>query len=559
MPTVLSSPSGSRFRVTRILGRGQFGTVYQVETTTASPTIPVGTAFALKSICCKGASERARTETKREVEILRLNSDKLTAHKNIIKYHDSWFRGPDLCILMEFAPNGTLEGYIRSNMSAGTPILEDEVTHFLKQLASALHHCHTYMCVIHRDLKPANILIDNMGHLKLGDFGISKRLGVDACCATQAGTPLYMPPEMLSGKTYTFSADIWMLGCVLHEIMIFHTPFAPPSVSLTSIPALFRRIQTQPVDTSLISQRYSTNLCRALCWMLSKKAENRPIASDVLALFVMHAPPANVAPELMQNAASSIQKAFRGSRKTAVGAPELPPVDAPVLAPTPNSAIPSDQADAVEATVIISERTKPPTTNIDMVYGVGAADVANVGVARNAPPRKIVPRRPPAAHPIHRHDPVAMPASYVENHDAVVAVKAIQGLFRRSRANMAHDADAPGHMDHMHMERVIGGGAVPADDAVAAGMYRDRSAVRNAKDVGNRNRLMRLAEPKGYPWDKPAGYPWDKPAGKPCGAPPLFRAQPRPHLPPSRFVPVPGQYGVPPNAKPCSSPRPAWV
>jgi len=65
--------------------------------------------------------------------------------------------------------------------------------------------------------------------LKLGDFGISKKLeSTTDFTKTTVGTPFYLPPEMLDRKNYehyNFAIDIWMLGCVLYELCTFEKPF----------------------------------------------------------------------------------------------------------------------------------------------------------------------------------------------------------------------------------------------------------------------------------------------------------------------------------------------
>ena len=55
--------------------------------------------------------------------------------------------------------------------------------------------------------------------LKLGDFGISKRLNNTAELAkTAIGTPYYLSPEICRQKRYNFKSDVWSLGCVLYEM-----------------------------------------------------------------------------------------------------------------------------------------------------------------------------------------------------------------------------------------------------------------------------------------------------------------------------------------------------
>ena len=74
-------------------------------------------------------------------------------------------------------------------------------------------------------MKTQNLFLSNNDVIKLGDFGISKYLGDDKDTRTQCGTPYYMPPEVVKGNPYDKKADIWSLGCVLYELIMYKRPF----------------------------------------------------------------------------------------------------------------------------------------------------------------------------------------------------------------------------------------------------------------------------------------------------------------------------------------------
>jgi len=64
------------------------------------------------------------------------------------------------------------------------------------------------------------------GIIKLGDFGISKKLDPEYLFTnTSLGTPFYLSPEICRNSAYNFKTDIWMLGCLLHEICTLDKPF----------------------------------------------------------------------------------------------------------------------------------------------------------------------------------------------------------------------------------------------------------------------------------------------------------------------------------------------
>ncbi len=80
---------------------------------------------------------------------------------------------------------------------------------------------------MYRDLKPENVMICENGYLKLIDMGICKKLNNKTCRKTFTiiDTPNYMAPEILSGKDYNYSVDVWSLGVVLYEFMAGYVPF----------------------------------------------------------------------------------------------------------------------------------------------------------------------------------------------------------------------------------------------------------------------------------------------------------------------------------------------
>lgn len=74
--------------------------------------------------------------------------------------------------------------------------------------------------ILYRDLKPENILIDEQGHIKLTDFGLSKMdFGEEDLTMTFCGSPEYMCPEMLTQSGHNFKLDIYCLGVLLFELL----------------------------------------------------------------------------------------------------------------------------------------------------------------------------------------------------------------------------------------------------------------------------------------------------------------------------------------------------
>ena len=80
--------------------------------------------------------------------------------------------------------------------------------------------------IVHLDLKPNNILIDELENPKITDFGIAKTLKNSRKKTNKiVGSYMYMSPEALLGKTCETNADIWSLGCIIHELCTFKVNF----------------------------------------------------------------------------------------------------------------------------------------------------------------------------------------------------------------------------------------------------------------------------------------------------------------------------------------------
>lgn len=105
------------------------------------------------------------------------------------------------------------QGSVKDEIRMHGALKETLVRKYTKQILEGLRYLHHYE-VVHRDIKSANILRDSCGNVKIADFGAGKRLQT-ICCQSAAntftGTPYYMAPEVINGKTYGRKADIWFV------------------------------------------------------------------------------------------------------------------------------------------------------------------------------------------------------------------------------------------------------------------------------------------------------------------------------------------------------------
>lgn len=125
---------------------------------------------------------------------------------------------------MEYCGGGDLFSYIQKREFK---ISEGRACEIIHKICVAIYFIHSYG-IIHRDLKPENILMtdttDN-ADIRLLDFGLSKILGPGEKCQEPFGTISYAAPELLQGKSYDKSVDLWSIGIITYLLLCGCLPF----------------------------------------------------------------------------------------------------------------------------------------------------------------------------------------------------------------------------------------------------------------------------------------------------------------------------------------------
>ncbi|CAD5126040.1 DgyrCDS14213 [Dimorphilus gyrociliatus] len=143
-------------------------------------------------------------------------------HPFIVKAF-SFFQDMDnLNILMEYKPNGDLFALWKQS----DRFSENLTRVYIAEIALGLDFLHKNG-IIYRDLKMENILLDELGHISITDFGLSKCLSIGERTRTICGTLQYIAPEVLAMQTYTHSADWWSLGILMYSLLAGHFPVKP--------------------------------------------------------------------------------------------------------------------------------------------------------------------------------------------------------------------------------------------------------------------------------------------------------------------------------------------
>ena len=125
-------------------------------------------------------------------------------------------------LFLDFCPGYDLE----KMLSVERYLSEEKAKLYTAELVLAIAELHQHD-IIYRDLKPDNVVIDEAGHVKLIDFGMSKE-GVtlsDQGANTFCGSVKYLAPEMLSKKGHGKSLDWYLIGVLFYEMLVGVSPY----------------------------------------------------------------------------------------------------------------------------------------------------------------------------------------------------------------------------------------------------------------------------------------------------------------------------------------------
>ncbi|XP_013918452.1 PREDICTED: ribosomal protein S6 kinase alpha-1 [Thamnophis sirtalis] len=203
----------SQFELLKVLGQGSFGKVFLVRKITPPDNGHLYAMKVLKKATLK-VRDRARTKMERDI-LVEVN------HPFIVKLHYAFQTEGKVYLILDFLRGGDL--FMR--LSKEVMFTEEDVKFYLAELALGLGHLHR-LGIVYRDLKPENILLDDEGHIKLTDFGLSKEaIDHEKKAYSFCGTVEYMAPEVVNRQGHTQSADWWSYGVLMFEMLTGSLPF----------------------------------------------------------------------------------------------------------------------------------------------------------------------------------------------------------------------------------------------------------------------------------------------------------------------------------------------
>ncbi len=263
------------YQIVSPLGSGGMGAVYVARDTR------LGRAVAIKFIHARFADD---PEYRRRFEQEARAAGNLN-HPNIVVIHDVGEHEGAPYLVMELLQGESLAHKLERGRLPASAAID-----YARQIADGLAAAHA-RGIIHRDLKPANLFLTTDGRVKILDFGLAKPATARAETpddgtvsapmtreGTLPGTAGYMAPEQVRGESVDGRADLFALGCVLHEMLTGQRAFQRD----TAVEALHAVLHDDPPPLPTDGQPYPAGLESLLARCLEKSRDGRfQTASDL--------------------------------------------------------------------------------------------------------------------------------------------------------------------------------------------------------------------------------------------------------------------------------------
>ncbi|XBH98706.1 probable serine/threonine-protein kinase SIS8 isoform X1 [Triticum dicoccoides] len=245
------------------VGLGSFGEVYRGEWH--------GTEVAVKKFLQQDISSDILEELKAEVRIM-----KRLRHPNVVLFMGAVTRIPNLSILTEFLPRGSLFRLIRR---PNNQLDERKRIRMALDVARGMNYLHNCTpVVVHRDLKSPNLLVDKNWVVKVCDFGLSRiKHNTFLSSRSTAGTAEWMAPEVLRNEPSDEKCDVFSYGVILWELCTLLQPWEGmnPMQVVGAVGFQERRLdipaEVDPAIAEIIER----------CWQTDPKT--RPSFSEIMA------------------------------------------------------------------------------------------------------------------------------------------------------------------------------------------------------------------------------------------------------------------------------------
>ncbi|MEW1773180.1 serine/threonine-protein kinase [Streptomyces sp. NPDC086777] len=320
-----------RYRLETAIGRGAMGEVWRAYDEMLGRPVAVKLLLAQNTDPTAAARFRLEAQTAGRLQ-----------HPHVVGVVDFGEQDGRLFLVMELVEGDSLQ---RVLAQAG-PLPAEDVARVAAEAAAGLAVAHE-QGIVHRDIKPGNLLLDAVGSVKIGDFGIARFMDDPAGGLTATGqivgTSLYIAPERALGQPAGPPSDVYSLGCVLYQLLTGRVPFHAES----AIAVLHHHLDTPPVPPRELGIALPPAFENYLLGLLAKRPEDRPTARRTAEWFATGSwrgrpePLPAVAPHRAPEPPASTLAALPGTRSGAA----MPPASVTTYAfPSAAGAAPAHRA-----------------------------------------------------------------------------------------------------------------------------------------------------------------------------------------------------------------------
>lgn len=254
------------YEILREIGRGGMGVVYEARQRRLNRRVAVKMLLA-GAWARPDFKPRFRAEAEAAAQL---------RHPGIVTIHEVGELDGQPFLAMELVEGPSLAELIRHQ-----PLPPARAARYVRLVSEAIAHAHQ-AGVLHRDLKPSNILLDPNDLPRVTDFGLAKQIDSDAGLTRPGevlGSPAYLPPEQVSGKSPTVTGDVYSLGAILYELLTARPPFMADTIAAT----LQQVLQSEPAAPRLLNPAVPRDLETICLKCLQKESRGRYASAAELA------------------------------------------------------------------------------------------------------------------------------------------------------------------------------------------------------------------------------------------------------------------------------------
>ena len=259
------------WRKGEIIGKGAYGTVYM------GLNLQSGEMMAVKQIATNSDPEELK-DLQDEINVM-----KKLSHRHIVSYLGAQWDGEtrELYIFTEWVPAGSLVDILKKFGR----LTESIARTYTKQILLGLKYLHDND-VIHLDIKPGNVLINDLGTVKLADFGAARQLTSGQSISKKEelefrGTPYFMAPELIRQEKQGRKADIWSVGGTVLNMFTGNPPWSSKGID-TAMALMFYISNADSPPTEEYPDDASLALVEFLNRCFDFNEETRPTTDELL-------------------------------------------------------------------------------------------------------------------------------------------------------------------------------------------------------------------------------------------------------------------------------------